>query len=471
MTASGLQRWTDFFDQGEPVFGITRDLPPQEQTEFLRENILSIICVPILVDRQWWGFIGLDDCLQERHWSLNEIDLLRTAANILSGAIQREQASQSANRQLRELTMLHTAAVANSNAVDMDTLIGGITEIIFTSLRPDNCGVLLADETGKKLLPHSSYRGGVVKELTHRYDINSGVAGMVIASGQAMRLGDVHSAPHYLEVQPGIRSELCVPLISNEKVIGVINIESALPDAFDEADERLIKTIAGGLATSLEKIQLFEAEGLRARDAERLREATTTLASSLDLKALLNTILDLLKGFVPYDSASIGLIEAGNFRIVAGRNIPSGVLGKLHSFENRELQPTDLRQPFIRLADAGEPDLENSDELQGIRSWMGIPLYAHNALIGFINLNSKQEQAYRPGIASLVQTFANQAASAVQNAHLFEAEHQRRKESETSARSPRSGILGPRPGPGHPAHPRSIGKGCPLPLRLRAAPR
>ncbi len=469
MTASGLQRWADMFEKGEPVFGVTRELPPQEQTEFLRENILSIACVPILVERNLWGFIGLDDCLQERRWSHNEIDSLRTAANILSSAIQREFATQAANRQLRELMMLHTAAVAYSSAVDMDTLISGLTEIIHTALRPDNCGVLLVDETGNYLIPHPSYCGGVSEELLRHHDIHAGVAGMVVAGGQAIRLGDVRSAARYLEVQSGIRSELCVPLVSNGKIIGVINIESALPDAFDEADERLIKTIAGGLATSLEKIQLFQAEGRRAREAERLREATTTLTSSLDLNTLLNTVLDLLTGFAPYDSASIGMLEGDEFRTVAGRNIPSAVIGKTYSLDRENLQPGDLREPILRAAAPGEPDLSTLEAIQGIRSWMGIPLYAQNALIGFINLNSRQEFAYRPAMVSLVQTFANQAASAVQNANLFVAEQQRRKESETLREVPRSGGLGPRSGTGHPAHPGPIGEGRSLRLRLRAA--
>ncbi|TMJ38521.1 MAG: GAF domain-containing protein [Alphaproteobacteria bacterium] len=55
---------------------------------------LSFISVPIMVGRKWWGFLGFDDCKEERSWSSEEIHVLKTAAALIAGAIEREQASR-----------------------------------------------------------------------------------------------------------------------------------------------------------------------------------------------------------------------------------------------------------------------------------------------------------------------------------------------------------------------------------------
>jgi putative methionine-R-sulfoxide reductase with GAF domain len=124
---------------------------------------------------------------------------------------------------------------------------------------------VFVDPTGKYLQPHISYKGEVLEALKRRCDIDDGVAGLVVSSGRPLRIGDVRQVPEYIEISPDIRSELCVPIISDDRVTGVINIESSKLNAFDEADERLIRTIAGGLATAIQKIRLFDAEGRRVR--------------------------------------------------------------------------------------------------------------------------------------------------------------------------------------------------------------
>jgi GAF domain-containing protein len=431
MTAAGLERWVHLLASGQPVFGKTRELPEDERAEFIREDILSIACVPIMIENEWWGFIGLDDCARERTWSESEMEALQIAANILSAAIQREVTGDAVQKQLKELVMLHGVALAGSAATDADALIEDITQIIEATLRPDNCGILVVDASRKFLLPHASYRGNVLNELHKQSAIDIGVAGKVASTGRALRIPDVRAVPEFVEVSPGIRSELCVPIISNDQVAGVINLESRRVNAFDEADERLIQTIAGSLATTIVKIKLFEAEGRRAREAEDLRKATTALTSSLDLNTLLETTLDLVANFAPYDSASIEFIEGDTVKVVAGRRVAPTCLGRTYQVDLNRWDLQNLRQPIII------PDVRNDERFthfEGtgyIRSWMGVPLYAQDKLIGFINLDNKLEDFYTEAQASVVQTFANQAAIAIQNAHLFDAEQQRRREAET----------------------------------------
>lgn len=86
----GFHRWMELMERGEPVVGLVRDFPPNEQAVFTAQQIKSMVCVPIFVKGQWWGFIGFDECVSERLWSEAEIDTLKTAAHILGLAIEHE---------------------------------------------------------------------------------------------------------------------------------------------------------------------------------------------------------------------------------------------------------------------------------------------------------------------------------------------------------------------------------------------
>lgn len=76
---------------GLPVYGNVRNFDPPLREMLTRARTRSILSVPIRVDGQWWGFIGLDECAHERDWAAAEIDALFAAAGIVGAAIERRQ--------------------------------------------------------------------------------------------------------------------------------------------------------------------------------------------------------------------------------------------------------------------------------------------------------------------------------------------------------------------------------------------
>jgi GAF domain-containing protein len=419
------------FEQGEPIYGIVRQLPEQEQAPFAGSGILSLIWVPIMIGRLWWGYIGFDDCRTEREWSPNEIDALRTAANLLSSAIQREQATDAVQSQLRELTMLHSVALASSSASDLDELVQSVTNIIGDTLVPDNYGVLLLTPGGGALRPHRSYAGTDKAKLDEIVDIGRGITGRAALTGQPVRVDNVRESQDYVEISPGIRAELCVPILSAGALIGVINLESRQAHAFSESDERLMSTVAGTMGTAIERLRLFDAQRRRTRESDSLREATSALTRSLDLPTLLEITLDLLTQFAPFDSASIMLKEPDESMFIAAvRGLPEGFLGRKFGPASEMMQRGSRLEPVIIGDVWNDERFERVPGTEYIRGWMGVPLVVNEELIGLLNLDSRTPDAYTQERAVLVQTFANQAAVAIQNARLFESEQLRRQEAE-----------------------------------------
>jgi light-regulated signal transduction histidine kinase (bacteriophytochrome) len=97
--------------------------------------------------------------------------------------------------------------------------------------------------------------------------LGTGITGRVAQTGQIMNIPDVAMEPAYLATNAATKSELCVPLRDGDRVIGVINVESRNPNAFSDADERLLSTIAGQLALAI----------VRLRGEEEIRQLNSSL--------------------------------------------------------------------------------------------------------------------------------------------------------------------------------------------------
>ena len=68
LKTSGFKRWISVLSKHKPLYGLVREFPKSEQQKLMQQNILSMVIVPIFVQDYWWGFLGFDDCLEEREW-------------------------------------------------------------------------------------------------------------------------------------------------------------------------------------------------------------------------------------------------------------------------------------------------------------------------------------------------------------------------------------------------------------------
>ncbi|MEI6442123.1 MAG: EAL domain-containing protein [Nostocales cyanobacterium ELA583] len=91
---SGLQRWFNKLSQGETISGLTQIFPQKEQELLIGDHIKSLLLVPLRLDMEFWGCLGLIECSSERHWSKHEESSLMTMAASISGTYQRQQVEE-----------------------------------------------------------------------------------------------------------------------------------------------------------------------------------------------------------------------------------------------------------------------------------------------------------------------------------------------------------------------------------------
>src|SRR4029079_1942300 len=113
----------------------------------------------------------------------------------------------------------------------------------------------------------------------------------------------------YISALPNVRSELAVPLIVKNRVIGVIDIESPQPDHFTEEHKRLVMLIASRMAIGIENARLYTRISRQARTLLLLNEIARELTSILNLDELLKRVGELLSRIIDYQMFSVLLVD------------------------------------------------------------------------------------------------------------------------------------------------------------------
>ncbi|NTU54876.1 MAG: GAF domain-containing protein [Anaerolineales bacterium] len=348
--------------------------------------------------------------------------------------VTKEKESEAAlQRQLKELKTLNAITLAGTESTSEDEIIERVVRIT-SSVYDEVCGVLLLDDQANVLTPHPSYFGANVENWKNGTPIAQGITGKSVLLGRPIRIGDVSQEPAFIEIATGIRSELCVPIRVNKRIIGIFNIESGRLNAFDEEDEQFAGTVAGTLGTALENVRLYESERIRRREAEYLQEATASLSTHIELEPLLEQILTSIQKIIPYDSSSIFLgTNDGDMKIIAAKGFSDEekIVGKKIPNTAKWHELVNTRRSLIMPDAQDDPRFEKWEGSKKIRGWMGIPMITQDKVVGFINLDSHRVNAFTERDAMLAQTFANSAAVAIQNAILFRAEREQRKREES----------------------------------------
>ena len=220
----------------------------------------SMLGVPLIVQGKKMAsfYLGYDIA---RHFEQGEITYAEIVAQQIALVLTKMQLLEDAQKQVKQLTVLHEVALVSTQVDTVDKLIERVTEIIGNNLFPDNFGILLMDEEKGVLHPHPSYRFVSARDLLPTdIPLGQGISGQVAKTGEPIRIGNVDGIQNYLEVDQGTSSELCVPIKLKDRVLGVINAESTRPDAFSQDDELLLGTLAGQLATAIEQLRAAAAE-------------------------------------------------------------------------------------------------------------------------------------------------------------------------------------------------------------------
>jgi len=334
------------------------------------------------------------------------------------------------------LDFLLEVTSATSNTLDLDQLLSNVAAIVKKVIPYELLAILLYSERRQDLRIRYAvgHREEIVRSLAVR--LGEGITGAAAAQHEPILSGDVRTDPRYLNALDAVRSELAVPMLARNLLVGVIDVQSTRENAYTEYDRALLRLIASRVASSIDNARLYRRVDRQNRTLRTLSRISQEFASILDLDELLSKIAETVRGLINYDAFSILLVDEEH-KVLRHRvsvrhdkrvnidNIPlgKGITGA--AAESREAIRVDDTLADPRYI-ASHPDL---------RSEVAIPLIVHDRVVGVMDLESDRVGYFNDDHVRTLSLLAPQIATSVENARLYEevAQRQRRMEEDLKA--------------------------------------
>jgi len=317
--------------------------------------------------------------------------------------------------------LLEVADVVNTT-LDLDTTLSRVAELVRKVIDYEIFAILLLNEKTQDL--RIRFQVGYSREVAERtrVKVGDGVTGVAAQLREPVLVGDVAKDGRYISAVPNVRSELALPLIVKNRLIGVIDIESRQPDYFTEEHKRLLMLIASRMAAGIENARLYTRTTRQARTLVLLNEIARELTSILNLDELLKRVAELLSRLIDYQMFSILLLESNgeklqhrfslrfqeNIQLKHDIALGQGVVGYAAQHKQAVLVPDVRKDPrYIAL----NPET---------RSELAAPLIYKGKVIGVLDLEHTRRGFFTDDHKRTITTLAAQVAIAIENAQLYE---------------------------------------------------
>jgi sigma-B regulation protein RsbU (phosphoserine phosphatase) len=231
--------------------------------------------------------VGVIDLQSTRLNAYNEYDraLLRLIAARVSIAIDNARLYRRVERQNRTLRTLASISREFSSILDLNELLGKIASTVRELIDYDAFSILSVDREARVLRHLFSIRYDQ-RVNTDNIPLGKGITGAAAESRGVVRVDDTAKDPRYIASHPDIRSEVAVPLILQDRVVGVMDLESDHVGHFTDYHVRTLSVLASQVASSVENARLYNEVALRERrleeDIEAARELQRVLLPDAD---------------------------------------------------------------------------------------------------------------------------------------------------------------------------------------------
>jgi sigma-B regulation protein RsbU (phosphoserine phosphatase) len=243
------------------------------------DAVQSELAVPMLARGKLVGVIDLQstrlNTYREQDRSLLQLIATRVAVSIDNARLYRR-----VDRQNRTLKTLSHLSQEFSSILDLDELLGKIAKIVHALVAFDAFSILLVDPELKVLRHRFSERYDQRVNLDN-IPLGKGITGAAAESREIVRVVDTMADPRYIASHPEIRSEIAVPLVVQDRVVGVMDLESEKIGYFTEDHSRLLALLAPQIASSVENARLYEELAQREQRMDQDLKAARNLQSVL----------------------------------------------------------------------------------------------------------------------------------------------------------------------------------------------
>jgi PAS domain S-box-containing protein len=411
----------------------------------------SVLFVPLFTAARPSGVISLQNVDREGAFSESDQRLLVTLAGSVSAALENARLLQETRQRNAELALINSVQAAIAGELDPQSIYDLVGDRLLEVFDAQVVSISVYDEASELLtFPYVIERG----ERLHENPIPLiGFRRHVMETREPLMVEDTtaevaerYGNPYVLSGEP-IRSALFVPLVAGGRATGVISLQNAdRTHAFTEADQRLLTTLAGGLAVALDNARLVHETRQRLAELATVNSVGQALASQLDLGALIELVGEQVRETFDADIAYVALHDETAGQIEFAYYFETGerrAEPPLPYGEGLTSQILRSREPLVlnrkEQYEGHALDLIGTPSL----SYLGVPILVGEKSIGVISVQSvEEERRFGEGDVRLLGTIAANVGVGIQNARLFaEVERQRQYLESLVAISPAAVVV------------------------------
>ena len=338
-----------------------------------------------------------------------------------------------------QIDFLTRLADALNTTLDLQTLLHRVADLVRAVIDYRIFAILLLNDRTNEL--RIRFQIGHSPEIERlRIRMGEGVVGQVAERREAMLINDVSVLSNYIDANSEVRSELAVPLVTKNRVIGVIDIQSEQPNYFRPEHLHLLQLTASRVAIAVENARLYTRISRQAQTLELLHEISRELTSILDPEQLLERVGKLLQRVIPYQMFAIWMLDDKRNMLVHRFSIRFGKTDRSFS------EPVPIQRGLIGAAVSTRQTITVGDVRKDARyilvhaetrSEMAVPLIYKGKVLGVLDLEHTRPNFFTDDHIHAVSTLASQLAIALENAGLYQRlaqEEQRLEEDLAMAR-------------------------------------
>lgn len=321
---------------------------------------------------------------------------------------------------MQKVAILYDASQAVLSTFDLDEVLARILSILRDYFNLHRGAILLLDPT-TQLLEVRSQIGFPRRPDAPGLGLGQGITGTAAKLKRPIYSPDVTRDPRYIMAVPSTRSELAIPLMMRDEVVGVLDCQSDKGDFFDSETIDLLTLFSTQASIALQNAQLYSLEQRRAAQMEAINRIAKETTGSLDLRQLLQKVCRYTLDSFPLDHVAVLLLEEGRLvfrahegkltsRVPEGACLPQGAglcAMALQSCKTVTVNDVTTMPGYI----AG---------FEETRSEMCVPLISFGETLGVMALESAKPGTFETTDVQPLESVADICANAIQNARYFE---------------------------------------------------
>ena len=360
----------------------------------------------------------------------NDLLLLEALADNIARAVEGARLYGDIRRRAEQLLLVSEIGKSVISTLDLHNLMTETADLIHAKFGFPFVH-LFTVHPNRRLIEYEAGSGKRSKALegySIPLDDTRGVIPWVAREGQTVLANDVSKDERYRPspLPPKkTRSELCIPLVFNEKVLGVLDIQSDRLNAFSEDDRLMFEAVAGTIAASIRNADLYSSEQWRRQVSDSLREVAGLLSSNAGVDQVLDSILTEIERSLPVDVSAIWLLNDGGLSLAAihGGDARAVEEARQISAEGSNALNRAMMSDTPVLRKPGDPiwPLGLAAGFEANYSSLAAPLHIGDQPVGVIALAHHAAGRYGHEAQSMVTTFASYATVAIENARLYDS--------------------------------------------------